>query len=317
MQVQTQFVRPVVGVIVNTSMERPDAALALAALYSATTRGGLRVCSICVTGAGLGAAIFCDVIGRFYVPRVGSSNTVLPVGLDASGSTPPDPPMVKAAVERKKADGEPQYARGVQRLTDTSLAEAVLRNAVTLTTESVVVLSGPATSLVRALELEGSKARIKERVKRLVIADAGAPRTDGAALRQLLTDWPTPIFFCGREVGDALPFPGARLDQLFSWAPAHPVVDAYRAFNTMPYDAPMYDVAALSYAIEPDAGLFTPSGSGTLSVGAKGVLEFSPGQGPVRQLKVDPSKRAEAVDALVKMASAAPTPPAPRGRRGG
>src|SRR5689334_20341391 len=106
-------------------MQRPDAALALAALYSATTRGGLRVCSVCVTGAGLGAAIFCDVIGRFYVPRVASSNTVLPVGFDASPPAPPDPTMVGAAIERKKADGQPQYARGVQRVTDTSLADAV------------------------------------------------------------------------------------------------------------------------------------------------------------------------------------------------
>ena len=237
MQTQTRFVQPVLGVIVDTSMQRPDAALALATLYSATTRGGLRVCSVCVTGSGLGAAILCDVIGRFYVPRVASSNTVLPVGLDASGTLPADSPMVKAAIDRKKADGGPQYVRGVQRVTDTSLAEAVLRNAVTLTTELVVVLSGPATSLARALELEGTKATVKQRVKRLVIADAGAARTDGPALKQLLADWPTPIFFCGHEVGEALPFPGARLDQLFTWAPAHPVVDAYRAFKAMPYDA--------------------------------------------------------------------------------
>jgi hypothetical protein len=316
-QIQTRFVQPVVGVIVDTSVRRPDAALALAALYSATTRGGLRVCSVCVTGSGLGAAILCDVIGRFYVPRVASSNTVLPVGLDASGTLPADSPMVKAAIDRKKADGDPQYVRSVQRVTDTSLAEAVLRNAVTLTTELVVVLSGPATSLARALELEGTKATVKQRVKRLVIADAGAARTDGPALKQLLADWPTPIFFCGHEVGEALPFPGAKLDQLFGWAPAHPVVDAYRAFKSMPYDAPMYDVAALQYAIAPDADVFTVSGPGTLSVGSRGTLEFSPGEGGVRQLGVEPAKRAQALDTLVKMASEAPTPPAARGRRGG
>ena len=313
---QTRFVPPVLGVIVNTSMQRPDAALALAALYSATTRGGFRVLSVCVTGAGLGAAVFCDVIGRFYVPRVGSSNTVLPVGLDASGPLPPDPPMVKPAIDRKNPDGEPQYVRSVQRLTDTSLAEAVLRNAVTLTTESVVVLSGPATSLARALALEGTKETVKQRVKRLVIVDTGAPRADASALRRIVTDWPTPIFFCGRDVGEALPFPGAKLDSLFAWAPAHPVVDAYRAFRTMPYDAPLYDLAALSYAMSPDSGHFTVSGPGTLAIDGSGSVAFAAGEGSVRQIGVEPSNRAAALDALVTMASEKPTPPAARGRRG-
>ena len=40
-------------------------------------------------------------------------------------------------------------------------------------------------------------------MKRLVIVDAGAPQQDVAAIRRSdLAEWPTPIFFCGKEVGD-------------------------------------------------------------------------------------------------------------------
>ena len=74
----------------------------------------------------------------------------------------------------------------------------------------------------------------------------------------ILSAWPSPIIFCGREVGQALAFPGAALDKSFGWAPAHPAADAYRAFAPMPYDAPMDDVAALRLCGEPRRGLVRP-----------------------------------------------------------
>ena len=86
---------------------------------------------------------------------------------------PADPVMVKTAVERKNDKGEPQYARSISKLTDTSVAEAVLRNGVIFNAEAVVVLSAPATYLAKSLELQGAKELYKERVKRLVIVDVG------------------------------------------------------------------------------------------------------------------------------------------------
>ena len=52
-----------IGVVYNTSMDRPDAALTLCALYGFDGKREARVGSICVTGAGLNAAIFCDIVG--------------------------------------------------------------------------------------------------------------------------------------------------------------------------------------------------------------------------------------------------------------
>jgi inosine-uridine nucleoside N-ribohydrolase len=300
-------------VIYNTSMDRPDAALALAALYVLSSRNEARVGAVCVTGSGLNAAIFCDVVGRVYVPAVRSSNTNLPVGLAVTTPPAPDPPMTAAAIDRKKENGDPQYVRTIRKLTDTSLAEAMLRNAVTLNVEGVAVLSAPATSLARSLELAGTKDLFAKRVKRLVIVDAGVPQKDAAALSKVIAEWPTPVVFCGRDAGAAIKFPGATLDTAFAWAPAHPVADAYRAFKTMPYDAPLYDVVALYYSVHPDSELFTTS-EGTLSVTPDGTLKFVAGAGNVRNLTLNPGTKSEALQTLVALATSKPAAPPARGR---
>jgi inosine-uridine nucleoside N-ribohydrolase len=302
------------AIIYNTSMDRPDAALALAALQILSNRNEARIGAVCVTGSGLNAAIFCDIVGRFYVPAVRSSNTSLPVGLAVTTPLAPDPPMTATAIDRKKENGDPQYVRGVRKVTDTSLAEAMLRNSSTLSVESAVVLSAPATSLARSLDLAGTKDLFAGRVKRLVIVDGGVPQRDPAALNKVIAEWPTPVVFCGRDAGAAIRFPGSTLDTAFAWAAAHPVADAYRAFKTMPYDAPLHDLVALYYAVHPDSELFTVTESGTLSVTQDGRLTFAPGAGNVHNLAMNPSTRAEATQTLVAVATSKPAPPPARGR---
>ena len=272
----------------------------------------MRVCSVCVGGAGLGSAIFCDVVNRFYVPGNRSSNTAIPVGLAAVDPLPPDQPMVTAVIDKKRPTGEPQYLRSIKTLTDTSQAEAMLRNGVTFAPQDVVVLSAPATWLARSLDLLGTKALYQERVKRLVVVDAGTSGHDGPALQKLLAQWPSPIVYCPRETGEALMLSAAELDKLFAWAPSHPVADAYRAYKTMPYDAPLHDVAAIAYAVKPESGFFDVT-DGTLSASSTGALTFTAGTGNMRKLTVPAAKRAEALDALIAMMGTQPPPPA-RGR---
>jgi hypothetical protein len=308
-----------IGVVYNTSMARPDAALALAALYVSASRRESRMGAVCVTGGGLDTAIFCDIVARFYAPgqgRAPSSNNVLPVGLPIIAPMPPSPPMVEAVVHRKQQNGELQYPRTIQKLTDTALADAVLRNGITFNAESVVILSAPATWLARSLDLAGTPAQYKQRVRRLVIVEAGAAGQDADALRKVLALCPAPVVFCGRDVGEALACPGAQIDKGFAWTPAHPVADAYHAFKPMPYDAPGHDLAAVHYALHPSSGFFELSEPGTLSVAGDGAVRFTAGGGSVRRLTVDPAKRTECVAALVALATAKPAPP-PQGRRGG
>jgi hypothetical protein len=275
--------------------------------------------AVCVVGAGLGSAIFCDIVRRLYFPSQDQllGNNLLPVGLAAADPLPPDAPAIRAAVERRNEKGEPLYPRSIQRLGDTSLAEAVLRNGVTFNAESAVVLSAPATYLARTLDLFGVKDLYKARVKRLIVVDAGTPQRDVPALRKALADWPSPVVFCGREVGDALPFPASSTETDFVWASAHPVVDVYRGFRSMPYDAPAHDLAGAYYAVHPESDMFQLSSPGTLTVGDDGSVRFNAGgSGNVRSLSVDPAKKDQLLKTLVASASSRPPAPSQRGTRG-
>jgi hypothetical protein len=305
---QSPFTGPQpIGVVYNTSMDRPDAALALAELYGFQGKREARVGSVCVAGSGLNAAIYCDIVSKFYTlgpPR--NSNLLLPVGLAAAEPLPPDPPMVRTAL-----DGA--YPHTVKKVSDTSLAEAVLRNGVIFNAEAVMVLSAPATYLAKSLDLLGVKDLYKERVKRLVVVDAGAPQ-DAAAMRKVLAEWPGPLFFCGKELGDALPFPGASIEKDFAWASAHPVADAYRAWRPMPYDAPSYDLAALHFAVHPDSGFFKFSEAGSVTVADDGRMKFTPGAGNVHALQVDATQVDKIVAKFIELASAKPVAPPQRSR---
>jgi hypothetical protein len=281
-----------IGVVFNTSMTRPDAALALAALYVSASRREARVGGICITGAGLDAAIFCDIVARFYggQARTPSSNNMLPIGLAPATPMPPSGAMVDAAVKKTRDDGAPQYVRSVQRMADTAAADALLRNAITFSAESVVVLSAPATWMAKSVELTGTVAQYKQRVKRVVIVEAGGADQDAAALTTLVSALPVPVIRCGRDVGDALAVSRAQLDGRFDWAPSNPVADAVRAADQT--SIALHDVAALHYALHPASGFFSVSDG---------------------RLAVEPGMREACLTALTALATAKPAAPPPRG----
>ncbi|HEY4089343.1 MAG TPA: hypothetical protein VGM43_25610 [Bryobacteraceae bacterium] len=143
----------------------------------------------------LNAAIFCDIVSHVYSfgpPRNG--NQALAVGLAVEQGVP-DSAMVKRAVERKNDKSEPMYTRMIVKATDTSAPAAVLRNGAIFNADSAVILSGPATYLARSLDLMGTKDLYKDRVKRRIIVDAGTPCKDAAALRKVIAEWPSPVFY--------------------------------------------------------------------------------------------------------------------------
>jgi hypothetical protein len=279
-----------IGVVYNTSMTRPDAALAAAALYVASSRREARVDGVCVNGSGLDAAIFCDIVARFYTGtnRAPSSNLALPVGFDAGAQDASNPSMVEAVVKRMKPDGQPQYVRSIQRVSDTSAPDALLRNAITLSPEAVVVLSAPATWLARSLALTGSQALYRQRVKRVVVVEGGDLERDAPAAKALLSSLPIPAVSVGTDVGQALAVPAGRIKAGFTWTPANPVADALAASGLS--EVRLQDVAAVHYALYPDSGHFTVNGG---------------------RLQLEPSKRDACIDALVALATAKPAPPPP------
>jgi hypothetical protein len=275
-------------------MSRPDAALALAMLYGFQGKRESRMGSVCVNGSGLGAAIFCDIVYHFYtLGPARNANDVLPTGLAADGPMPADPPMVKTALAAP-------YVRGIKRVSDTSLAESVIRNGVIFNADGVMILSAPATYLAKSFDIQGTKEIYKERVKMLVVVDSGSPQ-DVKAMRRVLAEFPAPMTFCGKDVGDALPYPGASIAKDFVWAEGHhPLVDAYTAYQPMPYDAPSYDMAGALYAVHPESGLFSLSEAGSLAVDDGGRFKFTAGGGgKVRSLMVDSARKNKIIETYI------------------
>jgi len=322
--------KPPVGIIFDSDMgNRIDDTLALALLYGFDGMREARVVSVSVTKSNLKAAAFCEVVGHFYAGAVSgafsAAGRTLPVGLSTDGKMPEDTPLFTVPLAKVNADGAPVYSHGIEKLNDTAEPAALIRNAFTAQHDQncIVVLAGPATNLVKVLDLPGVKDVISKKVRFLSLMGGAYPhggpefniKTDIPAARKLFAEWPTPIVASGYEVGEALLFPGASIENDFSWSPAHPVVDAYRAYKPMPYDAPTWDMTAVLYAVRPEAGFFKLAEPGTITILSDGSTKFSASTGGKhRYLILDPSQKENIVKTYIEIVSAKPVPRQPRRR---
>ena len=307
MQFQGQG-KPPVGVVFDCDMGNTiDDALALALLYGFQGKNTIRVISVSVNKPNLKAAEYCDVVTRFYQGEPGGFFAPTPIGLALAARMDPDAAMTTAPLARQNAEGKPQYSCGINKLNDTADPVAQIRNALTAQADqnAVVVLKGPATNLVGVLELPGTRDLIVHKVKFLVAADFGR---DAAAARKLLAEWPAPIVYASPELGDALPFPGASIEKDFAWSPAHPIVDAYRAYKSMPYDAPSWAMTAVLHAARPAEADFKLSDPGTLVLDSDRVRFTASAQGKHRQLLYDPEQKEKIIALYTELASAKPVP---------
>jgi hypothetical protein len=132
-------------------------------------------------------------------------------------------------------------------------------------------------------------------------------RVNVAAARRVLEEWPTPVVVSGYEIGKALLFPAASIEHDFGYAPWHPIVEAYRAYQKMPYDRPAWDLTAVLAGVRPRAHYFDLSPAGTITVDAAGRTAFHAGPaGTRRYLVLAEGARARVLEALVLLASEPP-----------
>jgi len=309
-----------------------DTVLALAVLSNLGNKGKLAV--ITVSNSSLEAAAFCDSVRRFYAgaPIGGRGGGLgggggLIVGLAEKGAKLGASPLIDKPLAMQDADGKPLFPHTINELNDTADPIVVLRNGLlTLRDgEATFILAGPATNLTNLLALKGVSDLLAAKVSVLLVAAGAYPdgpadpriRADLAAARKLFAAWPTPIVAVGTEVGAAVPYPAQSIEQDFSWAPAHPVAEAYRANQPMPYDAPAPAVIAALYAANPSADYFRLSEPGTISVANDGKTTFAPSaDGKHRYLMVDVAQKERIAKDFTTLASAKPAPSQGRGRRG-
>ncbi|RPI51618.1 MAG: hypothetical protein EHM55_18500, partial [Acidobacteria bacterium] len=250
-----------------------------------------RVPSVSTSRFNLQNAAFLDLVARFFSADLAGdfvpNKIPLPIGMSTSGKqTDTVAPMVAAALSKAGADGGPAYPRGIAKLNDTADPMALMRNALTAQRDQngAVILAGLPTNLLSLMALPGGKEWAGSKARVLAIAggrfDGNAVdptiRADVAGFRKLLAEWPGRIVVAGAELNDALPFPGSSLEAIGSWAPNHPVVDAYHAFKPMPYDAPTQALAAVLYTVSPEDNYFAMSEPGTIEILDNGRTRFTP-----------------------------------------
>jgi hypothetical protein len=329
-------VRPPIGIALDGDLgNRIDAILAVAMLNGLTAKTEARRISLSVSRPSLVSAQIADVVAGFYRARppgaptggVGAITEGM-VGMPEGGpAVASDKPALASTLEKKTAEGAPVYRSAITGLVGTAESAVLIRNLLLAQHDgnAAIVLAGPATGVVRMLNLYRSGPQITAKCRELVVAAgsfaAGAPdatiKTDVPAARKLFAEWPTPIVAVGTEVGEALPYPGASIEKDFAWAPVHPVVDAYRAARPMPYDAPASALAAVLYAVHPDDGFFKLSEPGSITVLDDGRTRFTPAaEGKHRYLIADPAMKEKIQGLYTALVSAPPAPRPGRGRAG-
>ena len=328
-------VRPPVGIAFDGDFgNRIDAILGVAMLNGMTAKSEARRISLSVSRPSLASAQLADVVAAFYRGRpvggpgggVGAISEGM-IGMPEGAGAADDKPVLAPALTRKAADGTPAYTSAIGGLVNTAESSVLIRNLLLAQHDgnAAIVLAGPATGVVRLLGLYRSGPQVTAKCRTLVVAAgafaAGAAdptiKSDVAAAKKLFAEWPTPIVAVGSEVGEALPYPGASIEKDFAWAPVHPVVDAYRAFKSAPYDAPASALAAVLYAVHPDESYFTLSEPGTITVLDDGRTRFAPAaDGKHRYLIVDPAQKERVTTVYTAMVSAPPAPRPGRGRGG-
>jgi inosine-uridine nucleoside N-ribohydrolase len=303
----TLFAADPVPLIFDTDMGNDiDDALALAVIHSLESRGEAKLLAVTITKDNRYAAPYIDIVNTFY------KRPLIPIGMVRNGKTPEDAAMIRVPVERKNASGAFVYPRRIGDGSAAPEAVEVLRKALNGAADESVVIAqvGFSTNLARLLASDA--ALIKRKVKLLSVMfghfPTGRPeynvKTDIPAAQKLVDEWPTPVVFSGFEIGEALKFPATSIEREFAWAQDHPVVDAYRAYQKMPYDRQTWDLTSVLYGVRPDGKYFNLSAPGKVTVDDKGQTTFAEAAGGRhRYLILDPSQKARTLEALILLST--------------
>jgi inosine-uridine nucleoside N-ribohydrolase len=296
-----------------------DDALALGVIHALQSRRECRLLAVTINKDEQTCAPFVDLVNTFY----GRGN--IPIGMVRGGKTP-EPSRYTRPVVEATDDGRPRYPRKLASGRDAADAVRLLRE--TLATQAdasvVIVAVGFSTNLARlldspaddsvrqtGLELVASKCRLLSMMAGQFGGDHRRPEynvvTDLSSAKAVFDRWPTPIVVSGFEIGEAVLFPGRSIESDFGYVAHHPLVDAYHAYDRMPYDRPTWDLTSVLYAVRPDRGYFGLSEPGIVEVDDKGVTTFRPRpNGTHCNLTIDRPQIERTREALVLLTSQPP-----------
>ncbi|AQQ71157.1 ribonucleoside hydrolase RihC [Limihaloglobus sulfuriphilus] len=312
------------GLIIDTDLGNDiDDSLAMLVAYSLESAGECNILGVAVNKGNYYTALYADILNTFY------GRSELEIGIARDGKTPNDGPFARAVAE-SKVDGEYKYPRSrtVFEMPAVDMYRKLLANAAD---DSVVIVSiGFLTNLAALLEsgpdsyseLSGAELAAKKVSLLSVMAgnfsdvakdecgNAGAEyniRYDIPAAQTVCRHWPGETVFSGVEVGKQILYPARSIEDDFSWAEHHPVVDGYNLFKKMPYDRPTWDLTSVLYAVRPGDGYFDISRPGRVEVDDAGITHFKEKpHGTHKYLIVNPDKINDVKTLLVRLCSRNP-----------
>ena len=307
-------------IIFDTDMGNDiDDALALAMLHSLESRGETKLLAVTITKDNQWAAPYVDLVNTFY------KRGDIPIGVVRGGVTREDSSYIRVPAERKNADGTPLYPHNLRDGKQAPAAVEVLRRVLAKEADNAVTIVqvGFSTNLAHLLDsppdahspLNGTE--LVQRKVRLLSAMAGAFPTgdreynvhmDLKSARKVFSEWPTPIIASGFEIGLSLLYPASSIERHYSYVPHHPIADAYRLYQKMPYNRPTWDLTSVLYAVRPDEGYFELSQPGKITVNDDGRTAFeAQPNGTHRYLIATEKQRPRILEALVNLSSQPPS----------
>ncbi len=271
-----------------------DDAMALDLFFKYMDEGKIDLAAIMLNKPGDTPAEYADILCTWYGhPEVQIG--IIKEGADCARDAVQ---YAEAVCAMKDADGAPLFARTRSSFSDLPLAVDLYRKILSEAPDQgvVIVSTGFSTNLARLLETPAdgySPLTGRELVARkvsLLSTMAGVAGNemqpeyniikDIPAAKKVFSEWPGRIVDSPFEVGISIRYPGSSIERDFSWAGAHPMVEAYKVYNKMPYDEPTWDITSFLYAVEgtgpEEKPFFSLVGPGKIEVNDIGGMRFTP-----------------------------------------
>lgn len=266
-----------------------DDALALDMLYKYMDVGEIDLLGVMTNKESEYSAEYIDIMNTWY------GYPDIPIGIIHNGADCENDATnyAKHVCLMKKENGEPAFNRSLKNHAQLPEAHLLYRKILAQQPDtSVTIVSvGFSTNLARLLDTPADdispltgKELVARKVK-LLCTMAGCFNNknlfeynivkDIQAAKKVFAEWPTCLVTSPFEVGIAIHYPGSSIENDFAWAPMHPMVEAYKAYQQMPYDRPTWDLTSVLYSIE-GASYFNVSPAGKISVTEKGATDFIP-----------------------------------------
>ncbi|MEG0889796.1 MAG: nucleoside hydrolase [Bacteroides sp.] len=309
-------------VILETDMGNDvDDALALDMIYKYMDAGQIELLGIMTNKGNKYSAEYLDIMNTWY----GYPQT--PIGIIRNGAECETDAVnyAQCVCLLQKENGEPAFKRSLKdhkRLPDAHLLYRKLL--AQQPDNSVTVISiGFSTNLARLLNTPADeispltgKELVAQKVK-LLCTMAGCFNNpdlyeynvvkDISAAQKVFAEWPTPLVTSPFEVGIVINYPGSSIENDFQWASMHPMIEAYKSYQKMPYDRPSWDLTSVLYAVE-GSSYFTVSSAGRINVTNKGATEFTADNSGNRFYMIVDSIQAENIKKhLVELITKRPT----------